>query len=72
MQPLYDDVNKCAQDLISEGLGSDPAFVKQMTNNDKAWHDINDAATNQIKDLEATLDQLEKMQDSLKRRRRGD
>lgn len=66
IQPLYDAVNKCAQDLISEGLGSDPAFVKQMTKNDKAWNDVNDATANQIKDLEATLDQLEKIQDSLK------
>lgn len=66
MEPDYKDVNDSAQKLISDGLGSDPAFVKQMANTDKSWNDVNDAVANQIKDLEATLDQLDKLQDSLK------
>lgn len=65
MELEYNDVNDCAQNLISDGLGSDPAFVKQMANTDKTWNDVNDAAANQVKDLEATLDQLNKLQDSL-------
>lgn len=66
MVPEYNDVNDSAQNLISDGLGSDPVFVKQMANTDKTWHDVNDATANQIKDLEATLDQLNKLHDSLK------
>ena len=64
-EPTYDDVNKRAQDLISAGLGSDPAMVKQMTDTTKDWNDINDAVANQIKELEAAQAQLENIQEAV-------
>ena len=64
-EPTYDDVNKRAQDLISAGLGSDPAMVKQMTDTTKDWNDINDAVANHIKELEAAQAQLENIQEAV-------
>ena len=64
-EPSYEDVNKQAQDLIGAGLGSDPAMLKRMTDTTKEWNDVNDAVTNQIKELEAVQAQLENIQEAL-------
>lgn len=40
-------------------------MVKQMTDTTKDWNDVNDAVTNQIKELEAVEAQLENIQEAL-------
>ena len=66
LRPAFDDVNKRAQDLIGQGLGFDSAMVKQMADTDKEWDDVNDAAANQVKELEKALEQLEKLDEAVK------
>ena len=65
LKPDFDTVNKQAQDLISAGLGFDSALVKQMSDSDKQWHDVNDAAANQQAEIEKALQQVEEMQKAL-------
>lgn len=65
-KPIFDDVNKRAQDLIGEGLGFDSAMVKQISDTDKEWNDVNDAAANQVKELEKALEQLEELDKAVK------
>lgn len=52
--------------LISAGLGFDSAMVKQMSDTDKQWNDVNDAAANQEAELEKALQQAEEMQEALR------
>ena len=65
MKPEFDTVNKQAQDLITAGLGFDSAVVKQMSDTDKQWHDVNDAVANQQAEIEKALQQVEEMQSAL-------
>ena len=66
LKPDFDTVNKQAQALISAGLGFDSAMVKQMSDTDKQWNDVNDAAANQEAELEKALQQVEEMQEALR------
>ena len=65
LKPDFDSVNKQAQDLITAGLGFDSAMVKQMSDTDKQWHDINDTTANQQAEVEKALQQVEEMQKAL-------
>jgi len=65
LKPDFDTVNKQAQALISAGLGFDSAMVKQMSDTDKQWNNVNDAAVNQQAELEKALHQVEEMQEAL-------
>lgn len=65
LKPDFDTVNKQAQALISAGLGFDSAMVKQMSDTDKQWNNVNDAAANQQAELEKALQQVEEMQEAL-------
>ena len=65
LKPDFDTVNKQAQALISAGLGFDSAMVKQMSDTDKQWNNVNDAAVNQQAELEKALHQVEEIQEAL-------
>ena len=65
-KPAFDDVNKLAHDLIGEGLGFDSAMVKQISDTDKEWNDVNVATDNQVKELEKALEHLENLQEAVK------
>lgn len=67
LKPDFDKVNRQAQDLISAGLGFDSAMVKQMSDTDKQWNDVNDGAANQQAELEKALQQVEEMQEALRK-----
>ena len=64
-KPEFDTVSKQAQDLIAAGLGFDSALVKQMSDTDKQWHDVNDMAANQQVEIEKALQKVEEMQKAL-------
>ena len=65
LKPEFDTVNKQAQDLISAGLGLDSAMVQQLSDTDKNWQDVNDAASNQEAEIEKALNQVEELQKTL-------
>lgn len=41
-------------------------MVKQMSDTDKQWNDVNDAAANQQAELEKALQQVEELQEALR------
>lgn len=65
LKPDVDTVNKQAQDLITAGLGLDSAVVKQMSDTDKQWNDVKDAAANQQAEIEKALQEVEELQEAL-------
>lgn len=65
LKPGVDTVNKQAQDLITAGLGLDSAVVKQMSDTDKQWNDVKDAAANQQAEIEKALQEVEELQEAL-------
>ena len=65
LKPGVDTVNKQAQDLITAGLGLDSAVVKQMSDTDKQWNDVKDAAANQQAEIEEALQEVEELQEAL-------
>ena len=67
LKPDVDTVNKQAQDLITAGLGLDSAVVKQMSDTDKQWNDVKDAAANQQAEIEKALQEVEELQEALQR-----
>ena len=67
LKPGVDTVNKQAQDLITAGLGLDSAVVKQMSDTDKQWNDVKDAAANQQAEIEKALQEVEELQEALQR-----
>lgn len=67
LKPDVDTVNKQAQDLITAGLGLDSAVVKQMSDTDKQWNDVKDAAADQQAEIEKALQEVEELQEALQR-----
>lgn len=67
LKPGVDTVNKQAQDLITAGLGLDSAVVKQMSDTDKQWNDVKDAAADQQAEIEKALQEVEELQEALQR-----
>ena len=67
LKPDVDTVNKQAQDLITAGLGLDSAVVKQMSDTDKQWNYVKDAAANQQAEIEKALQEVEELQEALQR-----
>lgn len=67
LKPDVDTVNKQAQDLITAGLGLDSAVVKQMSDTDKQWNDVKDAAANQQAEIEKALQEVKELQEALQR-----
>lgn len=65
LKPDVDTVNKQAQDLITAGLGLDSAVVKQMSDTDKQWNDVKDAAADQQAEIEKALQEVEELQEAL-------
>ena len=65
LKPQFDAVNEHAQDLISAGLGFDSAIVKQMSDTDRLWHDVEEGATNQQAEIEKALRQVEEIRKSI-------
>lgn len=67
LKPQFDAVNEHAQDLISAGLGFDSAIVKQMSDTDRLWHDVEEGATNQQAEIEKALKQVEEIRKALQK-----
>ena len=67
LKPDVDTVNKQAQDLITAGLKLDSAVVKQMSDTDKQWNDVKDAAADQQAEIEKALQEVEELQEALQR-----
>ena len=67
LKPQFDAVNEHAQDLISAGLGFDSAIVKQMSDTDRLWHDVEEGATNQQAEIEKALRQVEEIRKALQK-----